>query len=88
MSGRVTVITPVFNEQDSLPLYVEAARRVLFARSDVMGLIGEYLYRTYLEAMQRPLYVVADRCGPSEPDEKLQADDVIPRDLRKHVTGA
>jgi len=53
MSGRVTVITPVFNEQDSLPPYVEALRRVLFARS-----------------------------------EKLQADDVIPRDLRKHVTSA
>src|SRR5574341_912929 len=35
MSGRVTVITPVFNEQDSLPLYVEAVRRVLLTRSDV-----------------------------------------------------
>lgn len=35
MSGRVTVITPVFNEQDSLPLYVEAVRRVLLARSDI-----------------------------------------------------
>jgi len=35
MSGRVTVITPVFNEQDSLPLYVEEVRRVLFARGDV-----------------------------------------------------
>jgi glycosyltransferase involved in cell wall biosynthesis len=29
----------------------------------LMGLIGEYLYRIYLEAMQRPLYIVADRCG-------------------------
>lgn len=54
----------------------------------LMGLIGEYLYRIYLEAMQRPLYFVADRCGASKPDEKPQADDVIPRDLRKHVTGA
>jgi dolichol-phosphate mannosyltransferase len=54
----------------------------------LMGLIGEYLYRIYLEAMQRPLYIVADRCGAGEPHEKLQADDVIPRDLRKHVTGA
>jgi len=35
MSSRVTVITPVFNEQDSLPLYVEEVRRVLFARGDV-----------------------------------------------------
>lgn len=35
MSGRVTVITPVFNEQDSLPLYVEAVRRVLLSRSEV-----------------------------------------------------
>lgn len=34
----------------------------------LMGLIGEYLYRIYLEAMQRPLYIVADRCGVSEPD--------------------
>lgn len=54
----------------------------------LMGLIGEYLYRIYLEAMQRPLYFVADRCGAREPNEKLQADGVIPRDLRKHVTGA
>jgi dolichol-phosphate mannosyltransferase len=29
----------------------------------LMGLIGEYLYRIYLEAMQRPLYFVAHRCG-------------------------
>jgi dolichol-phosphate mannosyltransferase len=29
----------------------------------LMGLIGEYLYRIYLEAMQRPLYLVAERCG-------------------------
>jgi glycosyltransferase involved in cell wall biosynthesis len=29
----------------------------------LMGLIGEYLYRIYLEAMQRPLYFVAARSG-------------------------
>ncbi|HEX7052609.1 MAG TPA: glycosyltransferase family 2 protein [Burkholderiales bacterium] len=29
----------------------------------LMGLIGEYLYRIYLEAVQRPLYFVAERCG-------------------------
>jgi glycosyltransferase involved in cell wall biosynthesis len=37
----------------------------------LMGLIGEYLYRIYLEAMQRPLYVLAERCGAGEPDQKL-----------------
>ena len=35
MSRRVTIITPVFNEQDSLPFYVEAVRRVLLSRSDI-----------------------------------------------------
>ncbi len=35
MRGRVTIVTPVFNEQESLPLYVEAVRRVLLSRSDV-----------------------------------------------------
>jgi dolichol-phosphate mannosyltransferase len=29
----------------------------------LMGLVGEYLYRIYLEAVQRPLYLVTDRCG-------------------------
>lgn len=29
----------------------------------LMGLIGEYLYRIYLESMRRPLYFVAERCG-------------------------
>lgn len=32
----------------------------------LMGLIGEYLYRIYLEAVQRPLYFVASRCGAHE----------------------
>ena len=35
MTPRVTVITPVFNEQDSLPLYVETVRNVLLARTDI-----------------------------------------------------
>jgi dolichol-phosphate mannosyltransferase len=33
----------------------------------LMGLIGEYLYRIYLEAVQRPLYFVSERCGTSIP---------------------
>lgn len=32
----------------------------------LMGLIGEYLYRIYLEALQRPLYLVANRCDRSD----------------------
>jgi dolichol-phosphate mannosyltransferase len=29
----------------------------------LMGLVGEYLYRIYLEAVRRPLYFVAAECG-------------------------
>jgi glycosyltransferase involved in cell wall biosynthesis len=32
----------------------------------LMGLIGEYLYRIYQEAVHRPLYFVAHRCGVHE----------------------
>jgi len=30
----------------------------------LMGMIGEYLHRIYLESTQRPLYFVTRRCGP------------------------
>lgn len=36
----------------------------------LMGLIGEYLYRIYLEAVRRPLYFVAARCGAHEPESQ------------------
>ena len=29
----------------------------------LMGLVGEYLYRIYLEAVRRPLYFVSAECG-------------------------
>ncbi len=31
----------------------------------LMGMVGEYLYRIYLEAVRRPLYFVAAECGPA-----------------------
>jgi len=34
----------------------------------LMGLVGEYLYRIYLEAVRRPLYFVAAECGRSAQD--------------------
>lgn len=36
----------------------------------LMGLVGEYLYRIYLEAVRRPLYFVADQCGDPMPEER------------------
>ncbi|MGH8706196.1 MAG: glycosyltransferase family 2 protein [Burkholderiales bacterium] len=45
----------------------------------LMGLIGEYLYRIYLEAMQRPLYFVADRCGAREPELNVVGDAAASR---------
>jgi glycosyltransferase involved in cell wall biosynthesis len=33
----------------------------------LMGLVGEYLYRIYLEAVRRPLYFVAAQCGVRDP---------------------
>jgi dolichol-phosphate mannosyltransferase len=47
----------------------------------LMGLIGEYLYRIYLEAVQRPLYFVSHRCG----SEAGAAGDSAPRLLQHQV---
>lgn len=55
----------------------------------LMGLIGEYLYRIYLEAMQRPLYFVAERCGASEASLAWSAQQQIgARKARDDVQGA
>ena len=39
----------------------------------LMGLVGEYLYRIYLEAVRRPLYFVADECGARSNDADRSA---------------
>jgi hypothetical protein len=39
----------------------------------LIGIVGEYLGRTYVEAQQRPLYLVRERlgiCPSSDPDDK------------------
>jgi len=51
---------------DPLPGYtsVMLALTVFFGiQFLLMGLMGEYLYRIYLEAVRRPLYFIAARCG-------------------------
>ncbi|HYL88318.1 MAG TPA: glycosyltransferase [Burkholderiales bacterium] len=55
----------------------------------LMGLIGEYLHRIYLEAMQRPLYFVAERCGAAEASIAWSAQQQIgARQARDEVQGA
>lgn len=36
----------------------------------LMGLVGEYLYRIYLEAVRRPLYFVAGQCGKAATEDR------------------
>ena len=36
----------------------------------LMGMVGEYLYRIYLEAVRRPLYFVAAECGTRAPQDR------------------
>jgi dolichol-phosphate mannosyltransferase len=51
---------------DPLPGYtsVMLALTVFFGiQFLLMGMMGEYLYRIYLEAVRRPLYFIAARCG-------------------------
>jgi dolichol-phosphate mannosyltransferase len=43
----------------------------------LMGLIGEYLYRIYLEAVQRPLYFVAARTGAQVAESQLRGSRSI-----------
>ena len=55
---------------DPLPGYtsVMLVLTVLFGiQFLLMGLVGEYLYRIYLEAVRRPLYFVAAECGGPDP---------------------
>lgn len=58
----------------------------------LMGMIGEYLYRIYIESMRRPLYFVADRCGaPRTVDisgSVLEEEQISARQARKDVQGA
>ncbi|HUG79484.1 MAG TPA: glycosyltransferase family 2 protein [Burkholderiales bacterium] len=59
----------------------------------LMGLIGEYLYRIYLEAVQRPLYFVSHRCGADagqapESGPRLLQQQVGARQARDDVQGA
>ena len=37
----------------------------------LMGLVGEYLYRIYLESVRRPLYFVAAECGQRSPEHRV-----------------
>jgi dolichol-phosphate mannosyltransferase len=41
------------------------------AQMFVLGLIGEYLGRVYVEAKKRPLYIVADVIGETRPGSRL-----------------
>ncbi|HWK35200.1 glycosyltransferase family 2 protein [Sphingomonas sp.] len=48
----------------------------------VLGMIGEYLGRLYVESKRRPLYLVADVAGPVQGRATLgyRAEDVVARD--------
>lgn len=48
------------------------------AQMFVLGVIGEYLGRVYLEAKKRPLYVVADVLGGPRPPARLGVNSAAP----------
>jgi len=47
----------------------------------VLGMIGEYLGRLYVEAKRRPLYLVADVTGPVRSEARLGYQAERPRQL-------
>ncbi|MBC7522413.1 MAG: glycosyltransferase family 2 protein [Sandarakinorhabdus sp.] len=57
------------------------------AQMFVLGLIGEYLGRVYVEAKRRPLYIVADVIGESRPGSRLGYRGDTPGDLRGDAPG-
>ncbi len=42
----------------------------------LLGIIGQYLHRIYVETTNRPLYFIRDRCGPRAPDDDAASDPV------------
>ncbi|MDD4095049.1 MAG: glycosyltransferase family 2 protein [Oscillospiraceae bacterium] len=63
------LITQVWSSE---PGYASTLVIILFLGGMILialGILGEYMARTYMEVKNRPLYVVRERSGPDEPDK-------------------
>lgn len=76
-----TVIAKLVDPSRSLPGYASLLSVVLFLGGVQLlsiGLLGEYVGRIYRESKHRPLYVVAERLGQSDPRRSTDGADPGP----------